>query len=241
MLKLNSITKKYNDVKVLNNICLSIEKDELVGIIGPNGAGKSTLVDIVSCLSRPDTGDTCFMGESIMGLKPHQIAKLGIARTFQNIQPITGLTVLERVMSGCLFGMKQKVTVKEARDYAEPILSLLDIFEIKNTFLEKLNMPQRKQVEVARALAMDPALLFLDEVTDGLNSAEMLKWIKLIEKIRDTGKSIVMIEHAMQMITKVCDRVVVINRGEKIFEGFPEEAVSNENVKKIYIGKRYLT
>ena len=240
LLEVINVTKNYGNLVALKDVSFSVQKGEIFGLIGSNGAGKSTLVNLISGFIPCSTGDIHFLGKSIRDLKPHQISNLGISRTFQDVQSFTNMTTLENVMGGKLFGKKGRgKTVREAREKSIEILDLLGLAAKKDMPSASLNNPERKRLEMARALAMDPMLLVLDEVTDGLNSAEIGELIKLIKRIRESGITIMLIEHVMKAITNVSDRVLVLNQGEKIAEGTINAILNNRQVIDHYLGRRY--
>lgn len=240
ILEVSGVTKNFGNLTALRDISFAVGEGEILGLIGPNGAGKTTLVDLIAGVVPYATGDIHFCGESIKGLKPHQIGSLGISRTSQVVRPITNMTTLENVMVGALFGKKGKRrTVWAARRKAEEILDLLGLVGRKDALGESLNVQERKRLERAKALAMLPKLLLLDEVLAGLNPAEIDEGVELIKKVRDAGVAILVIEHVMKAIAKVSDRVLVLHHGEKIMEGPPEVVLNDQQVIEAYLGKRY--
>lgn len=240
ILEVSGVTKNFGNLTALRDISFAVGEGEILGLIGPNGAGKTTLVDLIAGVVPYATGDIHFCGESIKGLKPHQIGSLGISRTSQVVRPITNMTTVENVMVGALFGKKGKRrTVWAARRKAEEILDLLGLVGRKDALGESLNVQERKRLERAKALAMLPKLLLLDEVLAGLNPAEIDEGVELIKKVRDAGVAILVIEHVMKAIAKVSDRVLVLHHGEKIMEGPPEVVLNDQQVIEAYLGKRY--
>ena len=240
ILKVKGVTKRFGEFVVLKDVSFAMRQGEILGLIGPNGAGKTMLVNLISGNIPLSSGDVHFLGKSIRGFKPHEIGSLGISWTSQIVQPITDMTTLENVMVGALFGnSERKRTVKAARKKAEETLALLGLSAKKDVQGEKLNIQERKRLERARALAMLPKVLLLDEVLAGLNSTEMIEGIDLIKKVRDAGVTILVIEHSMKAIASMCDRVVVLQSGEKIAEGTSEEVLHDDRVIDAYLGKRY--
>lgn len=240
ILEVTNVTKHFESLAALKDISLTIEKGEILGLIGPNGAGKTTLVNLIAGTIPGATGDIRFLGKSILGLKPHKIGKLGISRTSQVVQPITDMTTLENVMVGVLFGKEgRKRTVRAARRKAGHTLDLLGMAGKKDVQGESLSVQDRKRLERAKALAMLPTLLLLDEVLAGLNPTEIDEGVELIKRVRDAGVTILVIEHVMKAIAKVSDRIVVLHHGEKIMEGTPEVVLNHQAVIGAYLGKRY--
>jgi branched-chain amino acid transport system ATP-binding protein len=240
ILEVKGVTKRFGEFVVLKDVSFAMRQGEILGLIGPNGAGKTMLVNLISGNIPLSSGDVHFLGKSIRGFKPHEIGSLGISWTSQIVQPITDMTTLENVMVGALFGnTERKRTVQAARKKAEETLALLGLSAKKDVQGEKLNIQERKRLERARALAMLPKVLLLDEVLAGLNSTEMIEGIDLIKKVRDAGVTILVIEHSMKAIASMCDRVVVLQSGEKIAEGTSEEVLHDDRVIDAYLGKRY--
>jgi branched-chain amino acid transport system ATP-binding protein len=240
ILEVIDVTKHFGRLAALKDISFTIERGEILGLIGPNGAGKTTLINMIAGIIPYATGDIRFLGNSIRGLKPHKIGKLGISRTSQVVQPITDMTTLENVMVGVLFGKKgRKRTVRAARRKAGATLDLLGLGGKKDAQGESLSVQDRKRLERAKALAMLPTLLLLDEVLAGLNPTEIDEGVELIKKVRDAGVTILVIEHVMKAIAKVSDRIVVLHHGEKIMEGTPQIVLNDPAVIGAYLGKRF--
>jgi len=240
ILEVNGVWKYFGNLIALKDINLAIQQGEILGLIGPNGAGKTTLIDLISGTTTFDEGDIRFLGKSIKGLKPHKIGSLGISKTSQVVHPITDMTTLENVMVGALFGKKgRKRSIRAARKKADGLLDMLGLAAQKNLQGETLNIQDRKRLERAKALAMLPTLLLLDEVLAGLNPTEVDQGIDLIKKVRDAGVTILVIEHLIKAIAKVSDRIIVLHHGEKIMEGTPKVALNDSRVVKAYLGRRY--
>jgi branched-chain amino acid transport system ATP-binding protein len=221
----------------LSDVSLTLHRHEIIGLIGPNGAGKTTLVGVVSGATPGWTGRIDFRGRPLRGLKPYRIGRLGIARTFQIAQPFTRMTVLENVVVGGLYGHAEG-GVRLARQRAAVLLDELGLSEKANEPAETLNAPERKRLELAKALSMDPTVLLLDEVMAGLNAAEIELAVELIRHVHKRGVTIVLIEHVMQAIASLADRVIVLHHGEKITEGPPEAVLADERVIGAYLGSR---
>ena len=240
ILEVIGVSKHFGSLTALQDVSFTLRRGEILGLIGPNGAGKSTLVNMIVGTTSYSGGDVWFLGKSIRGLKPHQIGRLGISRTPQVVKPITDMTTLENVMVGALFGKKgRRRSVWAARRKAEETLEVLGLAAKSNLPGESLNVQERKRLERAKALAMLPTVLLLDEVLAGLNPTEMEEGIELIKRVRDAGVTILVIEHVMRAIAKLSDRVIVLHHGEKIMEGKPEEVLNHRKVIEAYLGKRY--
>jgi branched-chain amino acid transport system ATP-binding protein len=240
MLEVIGVTKNFGSLSVLKDISFTHREGEILGLIGPNGVGKTTLVNLIVGNLPFSVGDIRFRGKSVRGLKPYQIGRLGISRTSPIAPPAAKLTALENVMVGAFFGKKgREKTGRAARRKAEEMLDFIGLAVKKDVPVETLNVLECKRVEIATALAMSPTLLLLDEVNGGLNSNEIVETVALIKKIRASGVTVLMIEHVMKAIAKVCDRIIVLHHGEKIIEGTPEVVLNDPVVIEAYLGKRY--
>lgn len=237
MLAIHGLTKQIGGLRAVNNVDISLGENEILGLVGPNGAGKTTLLNMISGISTPTAGTIIFCGEEITGLRADQICKKGIAKTFQIAESFPGLTALECTMIGSLFGNHARISMAEAKKEAARILDFVGFpKEKQETIIKNLNVVELKRVQLARALASKPKVLLLDELTTGLNPKESNEAVELIRKIRDTGVSILIIEHVMSVIMGVSNRIVVLDHGEKIAEGRPYEVVNNQRVIDTYLG-----
>ena len=240
MLEVIGVIKNFGSLSVLKDISFTHQEGEILGLIGPNGAGKTTLVNLIVGNLPYSAGDIRFRGKSVRGLKPHQIGRLGISRTFPVAPPLTKMSALDNVMVGSFFGKKNRErTGRAARKRAEEVLDLLGLAAKKHVSAESLNVLELKHLEVAKALAMNPTLLLLDEILAGLNPTELDEGVALIKKIRDAGVTVLVIEHVMRAIAGVSDRIIVLHQGEKIGEGIPEVVLNDQQVIEAYLGKRY--
>jgi len=240
MLSGKGVTKTFGALKAVWDVDFEVRKGEIFGIIGPNGAGKTTLLSMVNGTLALTRGMITFKDQVISGLKPYRIAELGISRTFQVVKPFPGMTLLENVSIGALFGKDKIRDAREAREKTRAILSTVNLSGQENVSVENLNISERKRLELARALAMDPELLLLDEVMAGLNTTE-INWIMgLIRRLNEQeGRTILVIEHVMKAIMGISHRIMVLHHGEKIAEGTPGEISNDEKVISAYLGERY--
>jgi len=238
LLTLNGVSKVFGGLKAVNDVDLVIEPGEIVGLIGPNGAGKTTLVNLVTGVFKPTAGTIEFGGKRIDGLKPYQISRLGVARTYQVVQPFPEMTVLENVMAPATFAAGA-ASVAEARDQALEAIEFLGLGREANKLASELTLAGRKRLELAKSLAMKPKVLLLDEVNAGLNPAEIDTALELIRAIARRGVTIILIEHLMKVVMTLCNRIVVLHHGAKIAEGEPGAIVRDERVIQAYLGNRY--
>ena len=236
LLDVRGVSKYFGGLQANEDICFLVKRGEIVSIIGPNGAGKSTLFSCVTGFHRVDKGRVLFKGQDITNRKPHTIARLGIVRTFQIVQVISDMTVLENVMTG---GFLRRARVDDVRRKAEEVLDFTGLMEKRSYNALELTISDKKRLEVSMALAMDPELLMLDESMAGLTTVELRQIIELIRKVRASSVTVVAVEHVMEAVMELSDRVIVLNSGRKIMEGTPKEVVANPEVKRAYLGERY--
>ena len=244
LLKINEITKNFGGLCAISDLGFSTQKGDIIGIIGPNGAGKTTLFNLMCGVYAPTSGDIVLEGQSIVGLRPHKINRLGIARTFQVIRLFPKLSVLSNVLVGKhsweLVSLKSKAAKKaegqNAIAQAEEILRYVGLEERKDELAMNLSHGEMRLLELGRALATSPKLLLMDEQASGLSASEVNNLKRLVREIRDTGISILIIEHLMDFVMDLSDHVVVLNYGQKIFEGTPEEAQNDQGVITAYLG-----
>jgi branched-chain amino acid transport system ATP-binding protein len=231
------VTKHFGGLAAVHRVDFDINQGEVVGLIGPNGAGKTTLFNLISGALPATTGEIRYKGEKIIGLRPHQICKMGVARTFQSAKLFGGMTVFENALAASLFGTKRSISVTDAKGEATELLEFVELSAVGPMLAKDLPIAHRKRLEVARALATKPDLLMFDEVMAGLNPAEVTQAMELITKIRNKGITIFMIEHVMKAIMNICDRIIVLHHGSKIAEGTPGEIATSRTVIEVYLGE----
>ena len=235
ILQTENVVKQFGGLVAVDNISIELHEGEILGLIGANGAGKTTLFNMISGSFRPTSGKILFNGTRIDKLSPNKICKLGLGRTYQIVQPFLNLTVLENTTVGALL---RNPSVKEARKKAEEILEFVGLSGRKDVVGGALNIPELKRMEMARALATEPKVLLLDEVMAGLTPTESEQVIELVRSIRNSGTTIIIIEHVMKAIMNLSDRIYVLNQGKLIATGTPSEITQNSEVIKSYLGEK---
>jgi len=235
-LEVKGLSKWFGGLAANLDIDFSVAAGEIVSVIGPNGAGKSTLFNCITGFYKPNSGKVSFFGKDITGMRADKVCKIGIARTFQVVQIISDMTVLENVVTGALL---RYTRVDHAREKAEEILAFTGLAGKKDFRGTELTIADKKRLEVSMALATQPKLLMLDEAMAGLTVVELRQIIDLIKKIREQGITLVVVEHVMEAVMEISDRVVVLNTGKKIMEGPPKEVVSCPEVIQAYLGDKY--
>jgi branched-chain amino acid transport system ATP-binding protein len=236
LLEVSGVTKRFAGLTANDDVSFSVAEGEIVSIIGPNGAGKSTLFNCVTGFQRPSAGRIRYRGRDITGLKPDRVCRMGIARTFQIVQVIGDMTVLENVMTGAFLRHPRR---RDAARRAEEIIAFTGLGSRSDALGSALTIADKKRLEVSMALATEPRLLMLDESMAGLTPVELREIIGLIREVRKRGVTLVIVEHVMEAVMQLSDRVIVLNSGRKIVEGTPREVVVNPLVVQAYLGERY--
>lgn len=240
MLKCTEVSKQFGGLQALKNVDFTVNDGEIVGLVGPNGSGKSTLLNLISGVYKPDSGQILFQDEEISKLPPYKICAKGITKTAQTVQSFPEMTAAENVLTSVMFNQKKYSGKTDALPRAQELLGFVGLGKEKFDLpAKKLNVVELRRIQLAKALATNPKLLLLDELLTGLTPKESDEAIELIQLINKQGISVLIVEHIMRIIMGLCDRVIVLNHGEKICEGPPKQVVCNENVVKVYLGKRF--
>ena len=233
ILSVENLSRSFGGIKANDNISFTVDEGSILGIIGPNGAGKSTLFDLITGYAKADTGKVKFFEKNIFGLSPDKISNLGVGRTFQKLKPFADQTLLENVMIGSFV---KEQNIKKARDRALEIIDFVDLIEKRHHFAKELSTGQRKRLEMARAMAIEPKLLLMDEVTGGVDQKTIPGLVELIKKLKETGVTIITIEHNINIIMEISDNVLALDQGKSIAFGTPKEIQKNKEVIDSYLG-----
>ena len=240
MLLGKKVSKNFGGLRALRQVDFSIGKSEIVGLIGPNGSGKSTLFNVITGYLRPDEGEILLDGQDITHCRPDEIAKIGIARTFQLVRPFREMTVLRNIAVSALYGRARESKLSDGLKVASKWAEFCGLEKRASTFAGELTLAEQKRLEIARALPLEPQILLLDESLSGLNAVETAQGFELIRRVREEfGISIFMIEHIMKAVMTISDRVIVLNEGRRIAEGKPKEVARDQAVIEAYLGKAY--
>jgi branched-chain amino acid transport system ATP-binding protein len=233
ILRVENLSKSFGGIKANDNISFEVEQGTILGVIGPNGAGKSTLFDLITGYTTPDSGKVNFLDNNIFGLRPDLISSLGVGRTFQKLKPFADQTLLENVMIGCFV---KESNIKRARDKALEIIDFVDLIEKRHHLARELSTGQRKRLEMARAMAIQPKLLLMDEVTGGVDQKTVPGLVALIKKMQKAGVTIITIEHNMNIIMQLSDNILALDQGRSIAYGSPKQIQNNQKVVDSYLG-----
>jgi branched-chain amino acid transport system ATP-binding protein len=234
------VSKQFGGLQALKKVNFTANSNEITGIVGPNGSGKSTLLNLISGVYNPDSGQIVFLEEDITKLPPYKICAKGITKTSQTVQSFPEMTAVDNVLTSVLFNKKKSQNKISAVSKAQELLSFVGLGKEKFGIPAKnLNVVELRHVQLAKALATNPKLLLLDELLTGLTPAECDEAIELIKQINKQGVTVLIVEHVMKVIMGLCDRVVVLHHGEKICDGTPKQVCTDENVVKVYLGKKF--
>jgi branched-chain amino acid transport system ATP-binding protein len=234
VLQVSKLTMHFSGLTAVSDLSFSIGEGEIVGLIGPNGAGKTTTFNLISGFIVPSSGDVNFNGKRLNGLKPHRVCQLGLTRTFQVVQPFPDMTALENVMVGAFV---RHANPARARDKALQVLERVSMNHKAETLGRDLTLMELKRLEIGKALATEPRLLLLDEVASGLNTVEIEEMLALVRQLNQEGITLLVVEHVMKVIMSLSHRIVVLNFGQKIAEGTPQEVAHNPAVLEAYLGE----
>lgn len=237
ILKLEKVTKKFGSLVALNHVDVTVNRGEILGLIGPNGSGKTTLFNVISGIYAPSSGEIRYSGQTITGRKPHYICRIGIARTFQIVQPFLQMTLLKNVLIGAMYG--RGLSLSEGRQKAEEILEFVGLREKTHFTPDQITTGDRRRLELARALATEPELILLDEIMAGLTPTEIEDALQLLREIRSREITLFIVEHVMKAVMGISERVIALDYGNKIAEGKPGEIAQNREVIKAYLGDKY--
>ena len=240
MLKCTEVSKRFGGLQALKNVNFTVNQGDIAGLVGPNGSGKSTLLNLISGVYKPDSGQIMFLGENISKLPPYRICAKGITKTAQTVQSFPEMTAVENVLTSVLFNKEKSSGKTDGRLRAQELLGFVGLSKEKfDVPAKNLNVVELRRIQLAKALATSPKLLLLDELLTGLTPKECDEAIELIKLINKQGITVLIVEHVMRVIMGLCNRVIVLQHGEKICDGTPKQVCSDENVVKVYLGKRF--
>jgi len=237
VLKVKGVSKHFGGLAAISGLSFELARGDVLGVIGPNGAGKTTLLNLITGYSAPSEGSILFEGKELRGLAPYQICRMGVARTFQIVRPFGEMTVGDNVMTGALFASNQRISTQEASLRADQSLDMVGLLDKRQALASELTIGEKKKLELARALATKSKLLLLDEVMSGLTGSEIDAVMDIVERVADSGVTILMIEHLVGVILALSDRVLVLNFGRELFQGLPEDVVAHPDVIESYLGQ----
>jgi len=238
LLTLEGVSRRFGGLNAVNDVSLTVGKGEILGLIGPNGAGKTTLINLVTGVHPATSGRVRFEDQDITRMRPYQIARLGLARTFQMVQPFARMSVVENVAAGALF-CGHAATVREALLIARDHLAFTGLADMAERPAASLTLARRKRLELAKSLAMRPRLLMLDEVNAGLNPTEIEEALRIIRRIADQGITIIVVEHLMKVVLSISQRLAVLHHGQLIAQGAPQDVIADRRVIEAYLGTKY--
>ena len=233
ILSVENLTKSFGGIKANDKISIEVDEGSILGVIGPNGAGKSTLFDLITGYTKADSGKVELLGKDIFGLSPDKISSLGVGRTFQKLKPFADQTLLENVMIGSFV---KETNIKKARDRALEIIDFVDLIDMRHHYAKELSTGQRKRLEMARAMAIEPKLLLMDEVTGGVDQKTIPGLVELIKKLKKSGVTIITIEHNINIIMEISDNILALDQGKRIAYGSPKQIQNNSQVVDSYLG-----
>jgi len=239
LLETDRLSRRFGGLDAVSDVSVSVEEGSIVGLIGPNGAGKTTMINLVTGFLKPTSGRVVFAGKDVTGERPWNVARAGMSRTFQIAKPFRDMTVRENIALGSMFGPGRASSVGVSLADADSVLERVGLSDRADTRPGELPIADNKRLELAKALAMKPRLLLLDEVMAGLRHTEIDKSVELIRSLKDDGLTVVVIEHVMKAILAVSDKVIVLHEGRQLAEGSPEEMAADERVIEAYLGERY--
>jgi len=240
LLKCTDVSKHFGGLQAVRNVNFNVDDGEIAGLVGPNGSGKSTLLNLISGIYKPDSGQIIYNGEDIAKLAPHKICAKGITKTAQTVQSFPEMTATENVITSAVFNQKKLKEKSNTLQKSRELLEFVGLAKEKfDTPAKNLNVVELRRIQLAKALATNPKMLLLDELLTGLTPKECDEAIALIKQINKQGVTVLIVEHVMRVIMGLCDRVVVLQHGEKICEGTPKQVCTDENVVNVYLGKRF--